>query len=72
MLHRAKSSDVDTVVVAGEPIYHGGRFTKIDKEAVIRELSESLQRPITPAEDYRRKIAGDIYPHVEAFYRDYY
>ena len=72
MLHRAKSSDVDTVVVAGEPIYHHGRFTKIDKEAVIRELSESLQRPITPAEDYRRKIAGDIYPHVEAFYRDYY
>jgi cytosine/adenosine deaminase-related metal-dependent hydrolase len=71
MLHRAKSSGIDTVIVAGEPIYRDGRFTRIDKEAAVRELAESLQCPLTPGEEYRRKIAGDIYPHVEAFYRSY-
>jgi cytosine/adenosine deaminase-related metal-dependent hydrolase len=71
MLHRAKSSGIDTVVVAGEPIYRDGRFTKIDKDAVVQELAESLQKPLTSGEAYRRKIAGDIYPHVEAFYQGY-
>jgi 5-methylthioadenosine/S-adenosylhomocysteine deaminase len=71
MLHRAKSSGIDTVIVAGEPIYRDGRFTRIDKEAAVRELTESLQSPLTPAEEYRRKIAGDLHHHVEAFYRGY-
>jgi predicted nucleotidyltransferase len=71
MLHRAKSSGIYTVIVAGEPIYRDGRFTRIDKEAAVRELAESLQRPLTPGEEYRRKIAGDIYHHVEAFYGGY-
>jgi hypothetical protein len=71
MLHRAKSSGIDTVIVAGEPIYRDGHFTRVDKEAAVRELAESLQRPLTPGEEYRRKIAGDIYPHVEAFYTGY-
>jgi 5-methylthioadenosine/S-adenosylhomocysteine deaminase len=71
MLHRTKSSGIDTVIVGGEPIYQDGRFTRIDKEAAVRELAESLQRPLTPGEEYRRKIAGDIHHHVEAFYRGY-
>lgn len=71
MLHRAKSSGIDTVIVAGEPIYRDGRFTRIDKEAAVQELAESLQCPLTPGEEYRRKIAGDIQPHVEAYYRSY-
>lgn len=71
MLHRAKSSGVDTVIVGGDPIYRGGRFTRIDKAAVVEELATSLERPPTPEEEYRRKLAGDIHQHVETFYRDY-
>ncbi len=71
MLHRAKSSGVDTVIVGGEPIYRGGRFTRIDKAAVVEELAASLERSPTPEEAYRRKLAGDIHQHVETFYRDY-
>jgi len=71
MLHRAKTSGIDTVIVAGEPIYRDGHFTRIDKEAAVRELAESLQVPLTPGEEYRRKIAGDLHHHVEAFYQGY-
>jgi hypothetical protein len=71
MLHRAKSSGIDTVIVAGDPIYRDGHFTRIDKEAAVRELAESLQVPLTPGEEYRRNIAGELHHHVEAYYRGY-
>ncbi|NEV64395.1 amidohydrolase family protein [Thiorhodococcus minor] len=71
MLHRAKSSGIDTVIVAGDPIYRDGHFMKIDKEAVVRELAESLQVPLTAGEAHRRNIAGELHHHVDAFYRGY-
>jgi 5-methylthioadenosine/S-adenosylhomocysteine deaminase len=71
MLHRAKTSCVDTVIVGGEPVYRDGRFTRVDKEAVLEELAASLSSPRTPVEEQRRQIARDVYGHVEAFYRGY-
>ncbi|NNJ97203.1 MAG: amidohydrolase family protein [Gammaproteobacteria bacterium] len=71
LLHRAKTSCVDTVIVGGKPVYRDGRFTRVDKEAVLEELAASLSGPRTSVEEQRRQIARDVYGHVEAFYRDY-
>ena len=71
MLHRAKSSGVDTVIVCGEPVYRDGRITRVDKEAVLEELAASLSVPRTSAEQERQQIGRDIYSHVETFYRGY-
>ncbi len=71
MLHRAKTSCVDTVIVGGEAVYRDGRFPRVDKEAVLEELAASLSGPRTSVEKQRRQIARDVYGHVEAFYRGY-
>jgi 5-methylthioadenosine/S-adenosylhomocysteine deaminase len=71
ILHRAKTSCVDTVIVGGEPVYRDGRFTRVDKEAVLEELAASLSGPRTSVEEQRRQIARDVYGHVEAFYHGY-
>jgi hypothetical protein len=42
VLQRGKTEGVDLVMVAGEVIYEGGRFTRVDRTAVLRELHESL------------------------------
>jgi cytosine/adenosine deaminase-related metal-dependent hydrolase len=71
VLHRAKSSGVDTVIVGGEPVYREGRFTRVDREAVLEVLAASLSGHRTTAGERRRQLARDVNEHVEAFYRGY-
>ena len=40
---RARSEVVELVIVLGEIIYEGGRVTRIDRDAALRELHASLQ-----------------------------
>lgn len=72
VIQRAKSEAVDLVMVAGEVVYQGGRFTRVDREAALRELHRSLKRP--PAEDEveRRHLAKALLPHVRRFYAGYF
>ena len=70
-VHRAKTSGVDNVIVDGELIYKDGRFTKVDKEAVLRELSESLKKPLTDAEKQLGELGSAMDPHVRSFYKGY-
>ena len=46
VIQRAKSDGVDLVIVAGEVVYEGGRFTRVDRDAALRELHELLQRAL--------------------------
>jgi 5-methylthioadenosine/S-adenosylhomocysteine deaminase len=67
VVHRAKSSGVALVMVAGEVILRDGRFTRIDKEAVLAELAASLRAPLTPDEASRR-LSREVFPVVKRFY----
>ena len=71
VVHRAKSGAVDTVLVAGEVILRDGRFTRVDKAALLEELAASLRGPLTPDEERRRWLAEEVFPHVKGFYDDY-
>ncbi len=72
VIQRAKVAGVRAVLVAGEIVYQDGRFTRIDRDAALQQISEMLQRDLTDEEQERRRLAKSILPHVQAFYADYW
>jgi 5-methylthioadenosine/S-adenosylhomocysteine deaminase len=72
VLRRAKSEAVDLVMLAGEVVYEGGRFTRVDRDAALRELHQSLRRPLADDEAERRQLSKALLPHVRRFYADYF
>ncbi len=68
LVHRGRASGVETVLVAGEPVLRDGRPTRVDKAAVLEELAASLRAPLRPEEEQRRRLAREVFPHVERFY----
>ena len=46
VVQRAKTDGVDLVMLAGEVVYEAGRFTRVDRDAALRELHESLQHAL--------------------------
>ena len=72
VVQRAKNDSVDLVMVAGEVVYQGGRFTRVDRDAALRELHQSLQRALTGEEIERRTLSKALLPHVRRFYADYF
>jgi hypothetical protein len=72
VLQRAKSDSVDLVMVAGEVVYEGGHFTRVDRDAALRELHESLQHVLADDEVERRQLSKALLPHVRRFYAQYF
>ena len=71
LIQRAKTETVDAVFVNGDKIYEGGRFTHVDRDKALGEIAEALAKPRTAAETQSRELRRQVFPHVEAFYRDY-
>ena len=68
VVHRAKTSGVALVMVAGEVVLRDGRFTRIDKAAALAELAASLRAPLTPEEEGRRRLSREVFPVIKRFY----
>lgn len=68
VIHRSKTTAVDAVMVGGEVVYQDGKFTRIDKDAILQELAESLKAPFTPEELRMREMAKEVEPYVKKFY----
>src|SRR4029077_788719 len=71
VLQRAQTDGVDLVMVAGEVVYEGGRFTRVDRDAALRELQDSLQHALSDDEIERRQLSKALLPHVRQFYARY-
>ncbi len=71
LVQRARTNAVRTVMVGGEVVYDNGRFTRVDKDAVLAEIAARFRQPLTPAEVERRRLASAVFPHVRAFYDGY-
>jgi len=67
-VHRGRAAGVDTVVVAGDVVFRDGRFTRVDRDAALAELSAALRAPLRPEEERRRRLSDAIVPHVRRFY----
>lgn len=71
LVQRAHARHVDAVYVDGEVVYADGKFTKIDRDAVLAEIHDLLAKPRTPEEIERRELGHAVFPHVKAFYEGY-
>jgi cytosine/adenosine deaminase-related metal-dependent hydrolase len=68
VLHRAKTSGVETVLVAGEPVLRDGQFTRVNKAEMLQALGDALRVPLQPAEQNRRELSPTVFPYVKRFY----
>jgi len=59
-------------MVAGEVIYEGGRFTRLDRDAALNELHQSLRHALADDEIERRQLSKALLPHVGRFYAGYF
>jgi cytosine/adenosine deaminase-related metal-dependent hydrolase len=71
LVQRAKSSAVKTVMIGGAIVYEDGRFTRVDRDAILAEIAGRLSRPLSPDEEARRELARAVLPHVRRFYDGY-
>ena len=69
VVHRGRSADVDTVIVDGEVVMRDRVLTKVDKEALFKELKATLDRPLEPDEIDRRNMAKQMEPHLRRFFQ---
>jgi hypothetical protein len=72
VIQRAKMQGVKAVIVGGELVYQDGRFTRVDRDGALRQLSDMLRRPLSSEEIERRRLAKSVLPHVRAFYEAYH
>lgn len=68
VIHRGRSIDVDTVMVDGEVVLRDGQLTRIDVEALFRELKKLQSRPLTPREKERKELYKQLEPYLKRFY----
>jgi len=71
LVQRARSSAVKSVMVGGEIIYRDGRFTRIDRDAILAEIHARFAAAPSAAEARRREFARALFPHVRRFYDGY-
>ena len=72
VMQRAKSEAVDLVMVAGEVVYEGGHFTRVDRDTALHQLHESLQHALADDEVERRALSKVLLPLVRRFYAGYF
>ena len=72
LVQRAKSEGVRTVMCAGEVIYRDGKFTRVDRDGVLKALHDELQSALSEDEIERRELSKALLPHVREFYGNYY
>jgi cytosine/adenosine deaminase-related metal-dependent hydrolase len=69
LLHRAKGTDVDTVMIDGRVVMRERRFPNLDRAAIISRLRDSLAGDPTADQQERRRLADELMPYVKEFYR---
>jgi len=68
VVHRTKTSGVETVLVAGEPVLRNGQFTRVNKAEMLQALADTLRVPLQAAEQSRRELSPAVFPYVRRFY----
>ncbi|MDQ3993180.1 MAG: amidohydrolase family protein [Actinomycetota bacterium] len=68
LLYRGRASHVDTVLVDGEVILSGGRFTKVDEDAITGRLVENAAAPAAPRVARLLAALEELLPHAHSLY----
>ena len=71
LVHRARTGAVRCVVVAGRKIYEDGRFTNIDRDAVVVEIRRVLASAAGAEEAHWRRVGKALLPYLREVYQDW-
>jgi len=71
VIQRAKTEAVRLVMCNGEVIFQNGVFTRIDRDAALRELHNQLANALSDDEVARRQLSKSLLPYVRKFYENY-
>mgnify|MGYP003301653701 len=71
-MRRAKRKSVDTVIIDGNVVFNKGKFTRVDEDTLLEEISKVLSRAKTPEEVELRELSEIIMPAVKNFYSGWY
>jgi 5-methylthioadenosine/S-adenosylhomocysteine deaminase len=71
LVQRARSSGVDTVMVAGEVIFRDGAFTRVDKAELLGRIARELGTPPTENDLRNHELAQRLLVEARRFYSDY-
>ena len=71
VLGRAKPTDVDTAVVAGEARLRDGRPVGLVRGDIEARLAASLAEPKSPAQETRERLAAALASHLRDVYADW-
>jgi cytosine/adenosine deaminase-related metal-dependent hydrolase len=71
LVARARSRDVNTVMVGGRIVYQDGGFPGIDEDGIVNALRERLAGPVPPELEANRRLVKELEPHVVRFYDDW-
>ena len=72
IVKRAKRKSVDTVIIDGNVVFNKGKFTRVDEDTLLEEISKVLSRAKTPEEVELRELSEIIMPAVKNFYSGWY
>jgi 5-methylthioadenosine/S-adenosylhomocysteine deaminase len=72
IMQRAKTGAVDATVIGGVSVYEGGRFTRIDRDAVLAEIAGILGQPRSAEERDLIFLSQGMQGFVRQFYEGYF
>ncbi len=72
IMQRAKTPAVDATVIAGVTVYQDGRFTLVDRDAILREIAAVFARPRSEREAEMVGFSQEMQGFVKAYYDQYF
>ena len=71
LVYHGRAQQVDTVVIGGEVVLRHRQFTRLDRQAILEELQRELGQPPPPELEEMRRLAREVLPYIEQFYRSW-
>lgn len=68
IVQRAKQNSVRLVMIGGRVVFEDGRFSFVDREAVVQEIRQRLAMPPSCQEHQGRLMAKALLPHLQRLY----
>ena len=71
LLQRARREAVDLVMIGGETVYREGRFTRVDRASLTRELVDQLSKEPTETDRRNHRLGLRLLEEARRFYAGY-
>jgi hypothetical protein len=71
LVQRARSRELDLVMIGGEIVYRDGRFTRVDREEAIAALARQLAAPPSAIDRRNRRLGLGLLEEARRFYAGY-